>query len=85
MTTVDGGGHPRLYPVQRKPRLSLVFDENLTLISTDLGANVLNFNKKIMVKTVGKCNISVHLFSLFKINQPKFNFERENIVFSGQN
>jgi hypothetical protein len=31
--------------VQKKPRLSLVSDENWTLFSTDLEANVLNLKK----------------------------------------
>jgi hypothetical protein len=38
--------------VQRKPWLSLVIDENLTIFSTDLEANVLNLFYK--TKTNGK-------------------------------
>ncbi len=41
--------------VQRKPQLYLVIDENLTLFSTDLGANVLNFNK---IKNNGKKTVT---------------------------
>jgi hypothetical protein len=32
--------------VQRKPQLSLVIDENFTLFSAYLGANVLNLSQK---------------------------------------
>jgi hypothetical protein len=43
MTTVDGGGHTRLYPIAKETSIIFGFDENLTLFSTDVGANVLNF------------------------------------------